>query len=229
MYNPANWYWAGEPDGRTSPIVYSSAEAKVIAADDAAYKAWSETPAANVATPWPKDETGAVTAAALDEVLTAAGLPVTGLRPITPPTIEQLAAAVASGAAAAAASITNQIAPDATHQNAYLNAAAMVWGAGGAAPASGPAEAVFAAYAAQFAVAPAVLAARVVAGSIAAMELSGALGTLQGAVAEAADAAQLTTALAAFETAISGIVANLTAAGLSVTAPATISVPGVNA
>jgi hypothetical protein len=35
--------------------------------------------------------------------------------------------------------------------------------------------------------------------------------------------------MAAFETAISGIVANLTAAGLSVTAPATISVPGVNA
>jgi hypothetical protein len=82
MYNPANWYWAGEPDGRSAPIIYSATQGKVVAATDAAYEAWAAT---NAPTPWPKDATGVVTAAALDEVLVAAGLPATGLGPATVP------------------------------------------------------------------------------------------------------------------------------------------------
>jgi len=81
MYNPADWFWAGEPDSRTSEIIYSSSAGKVVPADDAVYVAWSD--AGNSATPWPKDATGAVTSAALDDILIAAGLPATGLAVMT--------------------------------------------------------------------------------------------------------------------------------------------------
>jgi hypothetical protein len=76
MYNPANWYWDG-PLG-----VFSSARGKIVPANDPAYEAWAAT---NAPTPWPPNESGAQTAAALDEVLVAAGLPATGLGPATAP------------------------------------------------------------------------------------------------------------------------------------------------
>lgn len=145
------------------------------------------------------------------------------------PTQAQLAAAVVSAGSAATGSIVSQIAPDATHQNAYQNAASMVWASGGAAPSSGPGQAIFASYAADFGVTPAVLASRVVAGSVGAIGLSGALLALEEAAATATTSAQLATALATFETTLTGIVSNLTATGLVVTAPAAISIPGVNA
>lgn len=87
-YNPSNWYWLGQPSGQSSPIIYSSAAGAVVPSNDSAYIAWS---AGRSATAWPKDQAGAVTAAALDEVLTAAGLPITGL---ATPTAAQLQAAI---------------------------------------------------------------------------------------------------------------------------------------
>lgn len=145
------------------------------------------------------------------------------------PSLAQLQAEVIAAAQSSADSITTQIAPDSTHQLAYLNAAAMVWSANGAAPTSGPSAAIFAAYAADFGVSPAVLAARVLAGSAGSIALSGALVALQGAASVATTSAGLAAALATFEAALSGIVANLTAPGLLVVAPPAISIPGVNA
>ena len=76
MYNPANWYWIGRPDGRQSDVIYSSAKGAIVAANDSDYVAWAKS---NVATPWPSDAAGAKTAAALDDVLGAHGLPATSL------------------------------------------------------------------------------------------------------------------------------------------------------
>ena len=80
-YNSAAWYWIGQPVGQSSPIIYSSAGAAVVPSTDATYEAWVA--AGGVATPWPRDSTGAITTAALDAVLTAAGLPITGLTALT--------------------------------------------------------------------------------------------------------------------------------------------------
>lgn len=84
-YNPSNWYWLGQPIGQSSPIVYSSSVGALISTSNAGYVAWLAL--GNGATPWPKDETGAITTAALDDVLTSVGLPPTGL---TAPTKTQL-------------------------------------------------------------------------------------------------------------------------------------------
>lgn len=81
QYNATIWYWAGQPEGQTAPIIYSSAKAAVVAETDADYIAWIAS--GGGATPWPRDETGAITVAALDEVLTAAGLPATRLAVLT--------------------------------------------------------------------------------------------------------------------------------------------------
>ncbi len=77
-YTPSDWYWSGTIG------IYGSARAGLVAtpASDTAYQAWLQTGAK--ATPWPGN-----TAAALDAVLAAAGLPPTGL---TPPTQAQLIA-----------------------------------------------------------------------------------------------------------------------------------------
>jgi hypothetical protein len=73
MYNPANWYWIGQPVGQSSAIIYSSASHAVVQPTDAGYVSFL----ANVgpATPWPQDATGAVTVAALDAVLVNASIP----------------------------------------------------------------------------------------------------------------------------------------------------------
>jgi hypothetical protein len=71
-YNPANWFWVGQPVGQSSPIIYSSAAGAIVSSTNG-----------NPATSWPKDETGAITTATLDAVLIAAGLPPTGLTPAT--------------------------------------------------------------------------------------------------------------------------------------------------
>jgi hypothetical protein len=80
VYTPSNWYWSGIPVGQSGVIIYSSASGGIV----------SDIPAGSGSTIWPKDETGAVTTAALDAVLVAAGLPPTGL---TPPTQAQLLSA----------------------------------------------------------------------------------------------------------------------------------------
>jgi hypothetical protein len=83
----AHWYWAGTLG------IYSSADGALITEPNTTYDAWK---VGNAATAWPHDATGAVTTAALDVVLIAAGLPATGL---TAPTQAQLLAAANAKAA----------------------------------------------------------------------------------------------------------------------------------
>ena len=72
IYTPSNWYWTG-PLG-----IFSSASNTIVDIADTNYCEWIAT--GNMATPWPKDiGTREQTAAALDEVLIAAGLPMSGL------------------------------------------------------------------------------------------------------------------------------------------------------
>jgi hypothetical protein len=66
-YNPRAWFWLAE-DGR----VFGSAASKTTDVEDDAYKAWSED--GSVATPWPRDDAGKQTDAALDDVLAPYGL-----------------------------------------------------------------------------------------------------------------------------------------------------------
>lgn len=67
QYNPLDWYWVSQ-DGR----LYSSVIQDVVAADNEAFVAWSED--GTQATPWPRDEAGDQTEAALQAVLDPYGL-----------------------------------------------------------------------------------------------------------------------------------------------------------
>ncbi len=80
-------YWTGTPAGYQSLIVFGSARNAIVANPDTDpdYQAWIAL--GNTAWPWPKDETGALTTAALDSILAAYGLPPTSL---TAPTAAQL-------------------------------------------------------------------------------------------------------------------------------------------
>lgn len=69
---PSDWYWSGGPG------VYGSARGGVVSnpSTDSAYLAWLT---GGNPTVWPRDNGGSQTAAALDAVLTGAGLPASGL------------------------------------------------------------------------------------------------------------------------------------------------------
>lgn len=75
VYNPFDWYWI-DANGK----IFSSSARALVEASNAAYEAWCK--AGNVATPWPKDASGAQTSAALDAVLSPYNLS-TGLTPLT--------------------------------------------------------------------------------------------------------------------------------------------------
>lgn len=66
MTYPINWYWLAD-DGR----VFSSASQSLVPANDAGYVAWDTT---YDATPWPVDDAGVQTDAALQEVLAPYGI-----------------------------------------------------------------------------------------------------------------------------------------------------------
>ena len=74
-FQPRAWYWSG-PLG-----VFSSAAKAIVPATDAPYQAWRA--AGGAPTPWPRDDSGAQTAAALDAVLAPYGL-TTGLADAAP-------------------------------------------------------------------------------------------------------------------------------------------------
>ena len=153
----------------------------------------------------------------------------TSLAPIVPP-LAQLAAQLVSAGKAACDAVTAQILTCETHLAGYTNAAMYV-AATGAAPASGPAQAAFAALAAANGMTTSVFATLVAELSASAMNLSGILATLQGAAVKAAAPADLAAALTAFESAIGAEVAGLNGAGLTaaIKAPAAISIAGINA
>ena len=224
QYNARAWYWIGQPAGQSASVIFSSASQSLVPATDPAYVAWLA--AGYLPTPWPKDETGAVTTLALDEVLAPYGLS-TGL---TAPTQAQLVAALIAAASAASASIVSQVFPDAAHQAAFQNAASIVNGNGGQAPTTGPLAAAFGALATAYGATPANFVAFVLAAQAASLTLGAASATLTSAASAATTSAQLATALTAFETAIGTVVAELNAAlPTPITAPAAISIKGVNA
>ena len=66
-YTPQDWYWIAD-DGR----IFSSSRSKLIKGDDADFAAWTDT--SGKPTVWPKDDAGAQTNAALQDVLTPYGL-----------------------------------------------------------------------------------------------------------------------------------------------------------
>ena len=67
IYNPYDWYWLAD-DGR----LYASARGGLADASDPAYLSWGVL--CGVATPWPRDDDGVQTDAALQQVLTPYGL-----------------------------------------------------------------------------------------------------------------------------------------------------------
>jgi hypothetical protein len=151
--------------------------------------------------------------------------------PYAPPPVVQLAAALVAAASAACAAVVAQIYPDPAHQAAFQNAASIVNGNGGAAPTAAPMAAKFAALAAVYGLSASAFAMLVTAMQGASFDLSAALAALDAAASAAATSAALATALTAFETAIAAVVAEINAVGppVSVSAPAPIALPGVNA
>jgi hypothetical protein len=226
-YNPANWYWAGQPVGQSSVIIYSSSQNAVVTADNAAYVAFLAVPG-NSATPWPKDETGKITVAALDAELVRVGLPPTIL---TQSNQANLQATVIVAASAACAAVTAQIYTDPAHQAAGQNAGMIVAQAGGAPASSSPFFAAFNSYAAAWGLAPADFATLIEVLMNQSMMLSTALNTAAAASAAATTASQLATALSTFETAIGEVVTTINAAGtpFPMTAPPAILIKGINA
>lgn len=146
----------------------------------------------------------------------------------TPP-LGILQAQLTQQASAVAAQITNAVSPDATHQNAYHIIAAILLANGGTAPASGANATFLVNYATSVGQTEAQLVTAVNAGTAAALNLSAAFETVKAATIAAITATALATALAAFETSITSIVAALNAAGVTVVRPAAISIVGVNA
>ena len=102
IYRCGAWYWEGQPQGLPKPIIYSSAARKIITADDPDFVTWLAM--GGEPTKWPHDHTGAITVAALDEVLIDGGEPPTHLAPLAKSQLRKMVnqrvnAALASGSA----------------------------------------------------------------------------------------------------------------------------------
>ena len=69
IYDPRDWYWLA-PDAR----LYSSASGALIQPDDPAYLAWRARVPGLEPTPWPLNDAGEATDAALQEVLAPYGI-----------------------------------------------------------------------------------------------------------------------------------------------------------
>lgn len=72
-YDPKDWYWVAD-DGR----IFSSRAQSSVGEDDAEFVSWSEN---RVPTPWPRDDAGEQTDAALNAVLAPYGSSVSGALP----------------------------------------------------------------------------------------------------------------------------------------------------
>lgn len=69
-YNPLDWYWGPDQSGK----YFASARKMLVAAGDPTFVAWQAT--GNKPTPWPKDDAGNKSSAALQDVLLPYGIPV---------------------------------------------------------------------------------------------------------------------------------------------------------
>ena len=135
-------------------------------------------------------------------------------------------AIVVGSAKSVCQSITSQIVPDATHQNAYQIAYATVAGTGES-PTSGPLAAQFDALAASFGLSPSAFATLVIAVGSSGLQLSAALSTLETTIASATTNQSIDSAVAVFNTAIAAIVSEVNGAGVSpaISAPAPVQAP----
>lgn len=205
----ANGAWGLAPDHRGETWWGAVGAAVVVTAlGDPAASGLSATPPAAV---------GALALDADDGDLVASGA--------APPTLATLAAAAVAAARLACAALTEQMAPSATFQNAYVVAAAMV-GPGAVAPTVDPTKTAFVNWAGALGLDAPTLAQRVVAVSAALFALSAALTAFEQAAPAASSSDALQTALTAFESALANIVAAASAAGLTLTAP-TVAVAGL--
>ena len=127
------------------------------------------------------------------------------------PALSDLAAALARSGSAACAALIAQIMPDAAHQTAFQNAASIINGNSGEAPTAEPLKTKFANLAAAYGIEAPAFAVLVSTVQGAALDVGAALAVLNSACAAATDAAQLNTALAAFETAIGGTLVGVNA------------------
>lgn len=66
-YTATNWYWV-----KANGNVFSSAKQAFVKANDPDFATWSE--AGGIATPWPKDQNGDESDAAMTDVLSPYGM-----------------------------------------------------------------------------------------------------------------------------------------------------------
>lgn len=124
--------------------------------------------------------------------------------------------------------VSAQIVPDLVHQNAYLNAAAMI-GTSGTLPSSDPIKTQFNALASSVGLTPSQFANVVINVAATSFALSATLITLQTACQTANNMNDLTNARDAFDVSLGSIVDSLNSSGLvvNITKPAKISIPGL--
>lgn len=213
-YEPNRWYWK-DATGR----IFSSGAGAVVPADDAGYGAWLAS--GRLPTPWPKDEAGAQTPEALDEVLAPYGLK-TGLAATSLDGLKTTALALASKSCAA---VIAQIFPDDAHRLAIQTAGALA--SVGLAPTFEPIATKFAALAATNGMTADAFAKFVGAAQGANLDLSSALAVASTSIKAAADTAGLAAALTIFKSAVETVVAEINAAGppRAIVAPASIVDP----
>ena len=146
---------------------------------------------------------------------------------VAPLSVAELGRRVAVMASNACDVITRQVIPDMSHQTAYLNAAALV-GPGATVPTLDPAKTVFANMASANGMEPQAFATLVAGVQLASLQLATALAVVRTGVAAAASTSDLQAVLATFEKTISDVVSEVGTAGISLNAPASIVLDGLN-
>jgi hypothetical protein len=223
-YKASDWYWV-DAHGE----IFGSASGGLVASADSAYQNFLA--AGNVATPDPSDDFAGGSSGNLDSVLTAAGLPASGLSLATNKT------SVIAAASSVCSAIVGAVFAGPTQQAAFSNAGMMVAANGGSAPSTGAAGTAFTALATAYGMSQSAFATLVSAMQLASLSLENSLATLVFAATAAATNDALSAAITAFETSVGVIVTSVNAAItatnspalVAIEAPATISIKGVNA
>lgn len=146
------------------------------------------------------------------------------------PALTHLAEILVNAATQSCQSVSDQVVPDATHQQAYQNAATIVWGSGGKAPTEEPAKSAFSAQAASLGLSVDTFANVVMGVSLASLQLAAILSTVRAGADSAKSTDDLKAVLTVFDASISELVISLNGAGLTVAvkSPAAIEIVGIN-
>lgn len=153
---------------------------------------------------------------------------------VVAPTQAQLAAALLAAALSTSNAITKAIASSDAHLAGYqsfanMARAAIAGGASNGVPTIASDLAAVTAAAGALKITPAAFSTLVLAMDAASGQNLAILLTLEAAVAGAASAADLASALSAYQTSVADVVAQLVSAGLTITPPNAISILGINA